>query len=202
LEVEGHGREEVLGGGLDVTRTVGWFTAQYPMVVEGGEEWRETLQRVKQQWRKVPGRGVGYGLLRYVREEAEIREVLGGDGQVSFNYFGQMSVGSSGGRFRMLGAAPGEGQSRRARRPYLLDLTLMVIAGRLNLQVGYSEKVHRQQNIEQLAGHVMQALRDLLEYSRSAPLPAFSPSDFPLARLNDAELASLTVKLTGLPENE
>ena len=35
VDVEGHGREEI-GEGVDVTRTVGWFTTIYPVVLERG----------------------------------------------------------------------------------------------------------------------------------------------------------------------
>ncbi len=65
MDVEGHGRQEI-GEGVDVTRTVGWFTAIYPVVLElGEEEIGERLKRVKEEMRRVPGGGIGYGLLKY-----------------------------------------------------------------------------------------------------------------------------------------
>ena len=96
VDVEGHGREEI-GEGVDVTRTVGWFTTIYPVVLERGGSGSgsgngsgragvvgEGLKRVKEQLRGMPGqRGMGYGLLRYgagneeIAQEAE-REAAGG----------------------------------------------------------------------------------------------------------------------------
>src|SRR5262249_29015933 len=66
VDMEGHGREEVLEG-MDVSRTVGWFTSIYPVVLPGrrGLEVGDRLKRVKEQLRKVPNRGFGYGVLRY-----------------------------------------------------------------------------------------------------------------------------------------
>ena len=34
IDLEGHGREEELVGGVDLSRTVGWFTSVYPVVLE------------------------------------------------------------------------------------------------------------------------------------------------------------------------
>ncbi|HKN98220.1 MAG TPA: amino acid adenylation domain-containing protein, partial [Pseudonocardiaceae bacterium] len=59
LELEGHGRADLFDG-VDLSRTVGWFTALYPFTVRvptGG--WAEVVKSVKEQLRAVPDRGVG-----------------------------------------------------------------------------------------------------------------------------------------------
>src|ERR1043165_7348161 len=90
--LEGHGREQEEVGGVDVTQTVGWFTSLYPAVIEvrRGSEGGEALRSVKEQLRRIPGKGVGYGALRYLGS-AEVRERLRKREQmeVSFNYLGQ-----------------------------------------------------------------------------------------------------------------
>src|SRR5215216_2514893 len=97
VDLEGHGREEVLAG-VDVTRTVGWFTSFYPVCLERGrgEDMGTVLKRVKEELRRVPGRGLGYLLLKYQREEWQ-RELAGAE--VSFNYLGQwdQTLAGSGG---------------------------------------------------------------------------------------------------------
>ena len=80
VELEGHGREPE-DSGLDPSRTVGWFTSIYPVrldlggldageAVAGGAAAGQALKRVKEQLRAVPGRGLGYGLLRYLHPQA------------------------------------------------------------------------------------------------------------------------------------
>src|SRR5262249_35054668 len=67
VDVEGHGREEMFKG-IDLTRTVGWFTTIYPVVL-GVREWEtdgEKIKRVKEELRGIPRSGMGYGMLRYV----------------------------------------------------------------------------------------------------------------------------------------
>src|SRR6185312_8848317 len=69
VDLEGHGREPLFAdvgdaGDLDVSRTVGWFTSQYPVVLEAGDAGPgEALVSAKERLRAVPGRGIGYGLL-------------------------------------------------------------------------------------------------------------------------------------------
>src|SRR5205085_6744284 len=88
VEVEGHGREDLFEG-VDVSRTVGWFTTAYPVRLlraPGGPG--ERLQAVKEQLRSVPERGIGYGLLRELDPRG--REWCRHPGaEVSFNYLGQ-----------------------------------------------------------------------------------------------------------------
>ncbi|WP_242615225.1 condensation domain-containing protein, partial [Paenibacillus solani] len=67
VHLEGHGREEVLDD-VDVTRTVGWFTSIYPVVfelnkAEGISYW---VKSFKEKLRRIPNKGVGYGVLKYM----------------------------------------------------------------------------------------------------------------------------------------
>ena len=91
VDVEGHGREEI-GEGIDVTRTVGWFTSIYPMVIGTGEgkEEGEHLNEVKEQVRGVPRGGLGYGVLGYMGDEGVRKEIRGEtEAEVSFLYLGR-----------------------------------------------------------------------------------------------------------------
>ncbi|MGH9337580.1 MAG: condensation domain-containing protein, partial [Vicinamibacteria bacterium] len=75
IDVEGHGRESE---DLDLSRTVGWFTSLYPaaLAVERGGETLETLKRVRDQLRAIPRSGLGYGLLRYLSEDENVRRSM------------------------------------------------------------------------------------------------------------------------------
>ena len=92
VDVEGHGREAVFEG-VDLSRTVGWFTSLFPvrLEVDGGAGPGAVLCSVKEQLRGVPGRGLGYGVLRYLHSDDEVRRALGAArAEVSFNYLGQL----------------------------------------------------------------------------------------------------------------
>ena len=78
VDVEGHGREEIVEG-CDLSRTVGWFTTIFPVLLEVNNSSGpgETLKSVKEQLRRVPNRGIGYGLLRYLRGDETVSSSVG-----------------------------------------------------------------------------------------------------------------------------
>src|SRR5207302_6279815 len=92
IELEEHGRQALFAD-VDLSRTVGWFTSLFPLVLEVGSqpEPLEALRMTRSQLRRLPERGIGYGLLRYLHPDVEIRRRLQEQGQpaVSFNYLGQ-----------------------------------------------------------------------------------------------------------------
>ncbi|WP_240806142.1 condensation domain-containing protein, partial [Streptomyces sp. BPSDS2] len=97
VDLEGHGREQLVDG-WDLSRTVGWFTSRYPVRLDvDGVDVSGAVKRVKEAVRRLPDRGVGFGLLRYL--EPGSSEALAGlaDPQVGFNYLGRFRSGGGGG---------------------------------------------------------------------------------------------------------
>jgi non-ribosomal peptide synthase protein (TIGR01720 family) len=92
LQMEGHGREEVFGH-LDTSETVGWFTSVYPLVLtsESGWDVGTLIKSVKEQYRGLPNRGFGYGVLSEVLGDEGLREAGArlATESVEFNYLGQ-----------------------------------------------------------------------------------------------------------------
>jgi len=72
IELEGHGREAMFED-IDVTRTVGWFTTRFPVLLDlrRASGTGDKLKSIKEQLRCIPSRGIGYGLLRYLNPKAE-----------------------------------------------------------------------------------------------------------------------------------
>ncbi|GAA1938248.1 hypothetical protein GCM10009837_75660 [Streptomyces durmitorensis] len=102
VRLEGHGREEDVVPGADLSRTIGWFTSMYPArvdvagvdladVLAGGPAAGEAIKLVKEQLRGVPDKGVGYGLLRYLNPETAPRLAEYPAPQIGFNYLGRIS---------------------------------------------------------------------------------------------------------------
>jgi non-ribosomal peptide synthase protein (TIGR01720 family) len=107
IDVEGHGRDEDLGSDnlgsdIDLSRTVGWFTAKYPVVLNvGGLDWAQVaaggsalgaaVKDAKEQLRTLPD-GVTYGLLRYLDSGVDLE---GSDPPIGFNYLGRLGATGS-----------------------------------------------------------------------------------------------------------
>ena len=114
VDVEGHGREELFDD-IDVSRTVGWFTSLFPVLLQGepgrvsarstetpraDATWLtgdpgDLLKSIKEQWRAVPDRGIGYGILRYYGDDATQAALANApQADISFNYLGQIAAQS------------------------------------------------------------------------------------------------------------
>ncbi|WP_239101876.1 condensation domain-containing protein, partial [Microbispora amethystogenes] len=105
LDLEGHGRVP-LADGLELSRTVGWFTDSHPVRLDvgaadhtdlraGGPAADRAVKRVKEQLRAVPGDGLGFGLLRYLNDETTAELAGLPRPQIGFNYLGRSAAGSA-----------------------------------------------------------------------------------------------------------
>jgi non-ribosomal peptide synthase protein (TIGR01720 family) len=196
IDVESHGREEALLGNVDLSRTVGWFTTIYPVVLESSpaDDDGATLARIKQQLRRVPANGFHYGLLRYLNSDRAVSEALAraGRSEILFNYLGQIdNVLAESKLFSLTRESSGPNQSEQAQRSHLLEINSVVVEGRLQLTWTYSEALHRQETIESLTAEYMQTLRRLVAHCRRAEALALTPADFPLAGLTQEKLDEL-----------
>ncbi|NEE34928.1 amino acid adenylation domain-containing protein, partial [Streptomyces sp. SID7982] len=195
LAVEGHGREAAVPA-CDPAGTVGWFTAMHPVALrpDTGDGWRSVIRSVKEQLRAVPQNGFGYGALRELSAPGTPGSVLAADPlpQVSFNYHGRFESGAASdgllrGRLEGLADRLADGEVR----PHLLDVVGVVEDGRLAFTWFYSDQVHAPATVERLAAEVVAALGELVAHCLAPDAGGRTPSDFPLARLTQAEVDRL-----------
>ena len=172
----------------------------YPLGLDltGVRDAGEALKRVKEQRRKVPNRGLGYGLLRYPPAEDEIVRRLAAlpQAEVRFNYLGQLDhVVSGSSPLEPSAGAAGRLLSPLARRRYLVDVHGSVGAGRMRFDLGYSESVHRRATVERLAAALLKEVRALIAHCLSPEASGYTPSDFPDIGLGQNELDDLLAQL-------
>jgi len=196
LDVESHGRE-IIADDLDLSRTVGWFTSVYPLVIESHtSDIAATIKSVKEQLRRVPRNGFSYGLLRYLTTNS-IPAEQSLQPEIGFLYLGQFDQElPASAPIRLAQESTGSAQSPRARRSHLLDFEARVADGRLQVSLTYSQRLHRRETISSLAEAFVEELRALIEHCRNAPEISYTPSDFPDAELNQQELDELITSLS------
>ncbi|WP_269770245.1 non-ribosomal peptide synthetase [Cystobacter fuscus] len=162
VELEGHGREALFEE-VDLSRTVGWFTALYPVVLETGRQTGagEGLRAVKERLRRVPMKGLGYGLLRYSGDDEVVRRMTAlPRAEVVFNYLGQFDTPlAKEPIFRPTREETGPMRSTRGTRPHLLEVNGLVFGRRLELTWSYSQHLHERATIERVAQDFMSSLR-------------------------------------------
>jgi microcystin synthetase protein McyA len=185
---------------VDISRTVGWFTAVYPALLECRPGWgpRELLLAVKETMRSTPNGGIGYGLLRYLAADAEIVARLAAlpQPQISFNYLGQfIQAESSSTPFGPAPETSGPDHAAADRRMFVLDVTASVFAGRMRVEFTYSDAQFAAETMERLADLFNESLREIIEHCLSPEAGGYSPSDFADAGLTDEGVQDLLLEL-------
>jgi amino acid adenylation domain-containing protein/non-ribosomal peptide synthase protein (TIGR01720 family) len=196
LDLEGHGREDLFAD-VDLSRTVGWFTTLYPVLldVRGAAGPGAALQAVKEQLRAVPQRGIGYGVLRYLAADAAVRALPAAE--IKFNYLGQVDqvVGATDGLFGGARESSGPTRDPRGRRTHVIEVTGITAGEQLVLEWNYSATLHEQATITALAQGYLTALRELIAHCLAPEAGGYTPSDFPEMALTQAELDDLIAEL-------
>ncbi|MEG4806698.1 amino acid adenylation domain-containing protein [Microcoleus sp. F8-D3] len=180
LDLEGHGREDIFEG-VDLSRTIGWFTAVFPVLlkIEKPSDLGATIKSVKEQLRAVPNRGIGCGVLRYLNREIAKKMHILPQAEVSFNYLGQFDQVLPKSSLLMLSSEPsGPIRSPRGNRRYLLEINGFIASSKLQLDWTYSENIHRRESIESFATGFIESLRSLIQHCQSPDAGGCTPSDF------------------------
>jgi amino acid adenylation domain-containing protein/non-ribosomal peptide synthase protein (TIGR01720 family) len=182
IDLEGHGREEILPD-VDLSRTVGWFTSIFPVLLElkATENLGDTIKFIKGQLRAIPNRGIGYGVLRYLSGDAEITSQLSflPQAEVSFNYLGQFDWGMQSDSFiKLASESVGSEHSQLGQRSHLLEMEGLVVENQLQLEWTYSSNFHSCATVESLAQDFAASLRTLIAHCLSADAGNYTPDVF------------------------
>ncbi|OOR17785.1 MULTISPECIES: non-ribosomal peptide synthetase [Bacillus cereus group] len=195
IHLEGHGREEMVEG-IDLSRTVGWFTSIYPVHLnfQGTKTPIEGLKAVKDQLRQIPNRGVDYGILRYLKKE--LLPFYQQKPSISFNYLGQFdqvfskeSLFMQETGFTFLDHAPDSKPS------HLIEVIGMVKDEKLHFVWIYSREQFSRLKIQAIADGMLRHLLQLI--NKPTTESAFTVSDFADAEdLTEESLSKVLLKLT------
>ncbi len=167
IHLEGHGREEILPE-VDLTRTVGWFTSIYPVVLPVRTEDPGTvIKEVKETLRRVPHKGVGYGVRRYLQgKRGKVQPRIG------FNYLGSFEQEAESGM--PVGTMIASGNVLEED----LDLTAVVVKNQLHLRIAYHSHLFHAATIQRLASGMVRHLLRLTKHCLAKDRSEYTPSDF------------------------
>ncbi|MEV1537144.1 non-ribosomal peptide synthase/polyketide synthase [Pseudomonas aeruginosa] len=194
IQLEGHGREELFAE-IDLTRTVGWFTSLFPLRLTPAEGIAASIKGIKEQLRAVPNKGIGFGALRYLGSAASQAALAGLPvPRITFNYLGQFDGSfamEEGALFVPAGERAGDDQSPDAPLANWLALNGRIYGGELRIDWSFSGERFEIASIQRLADAYRDELLALIAHCRVAEGQGLTPSDFPLARLDQARLDQL-----------
>ncbi|MFH9074927.1 non-ribosomal peptide synthetase [Streptomyces alboflavus] len=228
IRLEGHGREEDVAPGADLSRSVGWFTSVFPVRLDlagadiddafaGGRAAGDVVKAVKEQLLALPDKGMGYGLLRYLNPETA--EVLRDHpiGQIGFNYLGRFSAADMPDELRGLGftqtaeladfAELAElDAGHDARMPALCEVDInatvtdTVDGPRLGAVFGAPAGVLSADEVRELADLWCDALIGLTRYAERADAGGLTPSDVPLVTVTQSAIETWERRYPGLTD--
>jgi non-ribosomal peptide synthase protein (TIGR01720 family) len=139
--------------------------------------------------RTVPRHGIAYGVLRYLSEDPQLKQQLRYTADLRFNYLGQLGGAlPPEAPYSPAAESRGPAQSADSPRSHLLAIVASVAAGRMYFHFNYSCHRHERATMERWAQDFLQALRELSAHCLAKESPEWTPSDFPLAHLDEDKL--------------
>ncbi|MEU3455500.1 amino acid adenylation domain-containing protein [Micromonospora sp. NPDC006766] len=198
VDLERHGRADDVPG-IDLSRTVGWFTSLAPVRLDpGAVEWDQVrdgdaavgsaLKRVKEQLRAAPDDGLGYGLLRHLNSEtahvlAELAEP-----QIMFNHLGRLGGAEGSGSAAQFGGGADPAQPVA----YPIEVTSWTVdtadGPRLTAVWRWPGGLLDDNDVRQLADDWRTALDGIVAYAAAGGTGGHTPSDLTLASLSQDEI--------------
>jgi amino acid adenylation domain-containing protein/non-ribosomal peptide synthase protein (TIGR01720 family) len=199
IALEGHGREEILGD-IDVSRTVGWFTSLYPLLLDFSYESADAhdrnlsrqIKEVKEMLRQMPHKGVGYGILKYLTSETHKKEInFRLNPQIIFNYMGQFDEDLEHPSFKIAPESTGDTRKKNQQREFEVEVSGMITGKRLVMSITYNSTQYEAETIEELLAHFKNALSQIISYCSGRDLRELTPSDFTYSQLSIEALEQL-----------
>ncbi|MED3966005.1 non-ribosomal peptide synthetase, partial [Niallia taxi] len=191
INLEGHGRE-VLQGDIDINRTIGWFTSQYPLLLDiKTSDISNLIKRVKESLRHVPNKGIGYGLLKYM---TPIKPWNNPEPEISFNYLGQFDEPIKEGIFTTSSFNVGNSMSVEGKRINEIDINGIVSNQKLSFTISYNSKRFRESTISDFAKRYKKNILGIIQHCENKDVVELTPSDYSDKNLTIEELEYLREK--------
>lgn len=196
VDLEGHGRQP-FDASIDLSRTVGWFTTRYPVVLPVVDNTRDTagwMVAAKEAIRSIPDDGMTYGLLRYGGDVS-----LRAEPAVSFNYVGD--IGQFGGRtVSLVRLGAGRERAADADRRHLLSFDSWQQNGGLSLSCRFAAR-HAASTIDALLVEIENQIDRFIQTCEASSTAVYTPSDFTGIDFSQDELDQLMGEIDEPPSS-
>ncbi|PSK32383.1 non-ribosomal peptide synthetase [Nocardia seriolae] len=216
VRMEGHGRQQEIVPGADLSRTVGWFTSMYPMRVDlsgidvgealaGGPAMGAAILAAKHQRLALPDKGIGYSLLRYLNEDTARQLPHRVPGRIGFNYLGRYADADRPAGLAGLGWLPAEefGELHAPEHPEVpiaaeIEINAVVVSGHLRANIGYAGLLLAREEVAELARLWIEVLTAAADFAETPAARAAAEAEA-REQARQAEIAALTAGLADRP---
>lgn len=200
IDLEGHGREELFTE-VDTSRTVGWFTALYPVKLNISKPHSigHNIKEIKEALRTIPNGGIGYGILRYLTKALD-EPTEEQSSRIIFNYLGQFDAGLPQSLFSPASEMSGADMSPENQRTCLLEIIGCISEDKLQMSFTYSQNRYYDETIAKLLDNYLSHLNAIIAFCTSGENIGYSPSDFEMVELSQNELDEISEGVGALLE--
>lgn len=191
VEMESHGRTiEGHGEDLDNSKTMGWFTAIYPLLVDRDDKTiGDEIKSVKEAIRSVPNSGIGYGVLKYMTETG--KGMATQRAQVRFNYLGQFGKEVENPLFSYSYNPTGPDIDPENHMTAAIEINAMVLEDMFQVSFLYNKEAFDTATMESFKDNYIDNLRKILEHIKGEDDVHFTPSDFDTVDMDEDDLAAI-----------
>ncbi|MBW1295667.1 non-ribosomal peptide synthetase [Aquimarina litoralis] len=190
IKMEGHGREEIIDN-VDVSRTVGWFTSVFPFVLKIEPSSRiKSLVGVKESFRRIPNKGIDYGILKYLTNELDHKL----EPTIVFNYLGDFGSNVSDNEGEVLYEYSSEYKGDNYKEKMSsepLSINGMIVNEELFLQIEYSSDVFSEGMMNKFNRSYEDELKSLIKELSNQNTKILTPSDLTYKKLEVEELDAI-----------
>ncbi|MBA4538759.1 amino acid adenylation domain-containing protein, partial [Bacillus aquiflavi] len=193
INMEGHGREDILDD-VDISRTVGWFTTMYPVLINLGNEKEisTNIKMVKEILRKIPNKGIGFGILKYLTKDNELLNEQ--KAPISFNYLGEMGHDVNRNEFSSSKFSYGESIGGKISRNNSIEINSVIINNELFINTTFNELEYDEVTIKNLNENFKESLEKIIDHCLSKTEVEKTPYDYGDTKLTLSELEAIKEK--------
>ena len=193
INLEGHGREEI-SQEIDISDTVGWFTTQYPvqLILNSQDHIRDQIKSIKEQLHRIPDKGIGYGVLRYLSEDSV---QLNQDCWVSFNYLGSFHTAEQRSEWKMEFEGNLDTVSPKNHDAgKLLDVNGWETEMGMYFSFDFNTQYFSEEDLRMITDAFLSQIETITNHCLSVATPVKTASDYGFSKLSQAELDAVLLE--------
>ncbi len=193
--MEGHGRENILPN-INISRTAGWFTCLYPVLVETGDTTDLSLhiRQIKELLRAIPDKGIGYGLWKYLRENKDSQLPVSADeteSRILLNYLGQFDEDAPKGQFSVAAEQTDDVEEPGMQPAFAISFSAMVSQHIFKATMRYDQSLINEELAIQLHESFKSSLRHIILFCSNQPERVLTPCDLTFRGLSISQVENM-----------
>lgn len=193
IDLEGHGRENIIEG-IDLSRTIGWFTSIYPVILDMSlsKNLSSAIIYTKETLRKIPNKGIGYSILKYLTKEENKKALkFNLNSSICFNYLGQFDQDIDLREFNISKLSVGQTVSNEITSVYDIVINSMITGGKLNISTSYNCKEFDDNTIKEMLSCYKNKLLEIIKFCMNKGEIELTPSDLSFKEISIEEFNEL-----------